>query len=173
MLRHFGLEIGAYSYGECFVPNAFPPGVVLGRYISIGPGVMVFRRNHPMERLSMHPFFYNSKLGVVETDNIPSRPLAIGHDAWIGARVIIAPGCSAIGMGSVIAAGAVVTRDVPDFSVVAGVPARVVRMRFPAEVCERIRASLWWTLSLEQCRRHLDKMTAPLDESHEGIPFSP
>jgi virginiamycin A acetyltransferase len=165
MRRRFGVEIGAYSYGECFEPDAFPAGVVVGRYVSIGPGVLVFRRNHPIERLSTHPFFYNFKLGLVPRDTISSRPLAIGDDSWIGARAIITPGCSRIGLGSVVAAGAVVTRDVPDFAVVGGVPARLMKMRFPSETCERIRLSRWWTLPIDRCRVHLDQMTIPLDHS--------
>src|SRR5438128_8834208 len=59
ILKHFhGVSVGAYSYGSCMVPGAFPAGVTVGRYVSVGPGVQAFRRNHPLERLSMHPFFY-------------------------------------------------------------------------------------------------------------------
>lgn len=57
-----------------------------------------------------------------------SRPITVGNDVWIGRRAMVMPGVS-IGNGSIVAAGAVVTRDVPEFSVVAGVPAKVVKMR--------------------------------------------
>lgn len=170
MSRRFGVEIGAYSYGECFEPNSFPSRVTVGRYVSIGPGVLVFRRDHPLDRLSMHPFFYNSSLGFVAQDNIVSRPLSIGDDAWIGARAIITSGCATIGLGSVVAAGAVVTRDVPDFSVVGGVPARLIKMRFSDETCKKIRASRWWTLPIERCVRNLPQMTTPLDGLQPDIP---
>jgi maltose O-acetyltransferase len=56
-------------------------------------------------------------------------PLEIGYDVWIGTRVIVLPGCKKIGAHSIIGAGAVVTKDVADYSIVAGNPAKVIRMR--------------------------------------------
>src|ERR1017187_4066715 len=129
--RYHGVRVGAYSYGECMVPGSWPAGVRVGRYVSVAPGVRVFLRNHPYDRLSMHPFFYNKKLGWVAEDTITSGTLEIGHDAWIGERVIITPGCRRIGIGAVVGAGAVVTKDVPDFAMVGGNPARLIRYRFP------------------------------------------
>lgn len=61
--------------------------------------------------------------------NLPDTPLEIGEDVWIGARVIVLPGCKRIGAHSIIGAGAVVTHDVPDYAIVAGNPAKTVRMR--------------------------------------------
>lgn len=60
---------------------------------------------------------------------MPDSPLEIGYDVWIGARVIVLPGCTRIGAHSIIGAGAVVTKDVPDYAIVGGNPARVIRMR--------------------------------------------
>src|SRR5262249_22530567 len=120
-----GVEVGAFSYGPCMNPGAFPKGTVVGRYVSVGPGVQVFLRDHPLDRLSLHPFFYNHKLGWVHEDTIPSGTLEIGHDAWIGANAIVTSGCSRIGIGAVVGAASVVTRDVPDFAVVGGNPARL------------------------------------------------
>jgi hypothetical protein len=88
-----GVKVGAYSYGDCLIPGAFPAGVSVGRYVSIASGIRIFLRNHPIDRLSLHPFFYNSQLGWVKTDMITSSTLEIGDDAWIGDRVIITPGC--------------------------------------------------------------------------------
>src|SRR5437899_3350548 len=56
---YHGVRVGAYSYGECMVPGAWPPGVCVGRYVSVAPDVRLFLRNHPYDRLSMHPSFYN------------------------------------------------------------------------------------------------------------------
>ena len=67
----------------------------------------------------------------------------IGHDAWIGHGATIMPGVS-IGIGAVIGAGAVVTKDVAPYEIVGGVPARRIRMRFPANVIERLLSSAWW-----------------------------
>lgn len=163
--RHHGVQVGAYSYGGCFVPEAFPPGVTVGRYVSVAPGVRVFLRNHPMDRLSMHPFFFNSQLGWLPKDSIDTGTLRIGHDSWIGSNATITPGCSSIGIGAVIAAGAVVTRDVPDFAVVGGNPARTLRFRFPDHVCAVILSSQWWERSLSECLKVMpDMMKALPDE---------
>jgi virginiamycin A acetyltransferase len=67
----------------------------------------------------------------------------IGHDVWIGQHAMLARGIT-IGHGAVIAAGAVVTKDVPPYAVVAGVPARIVRIRFADDVVQRLLASCWW-----------------------------
>jgi virginiamycin A acetyltransferase len=161
---YHGVKVGAYSYGTCLIPGAFPSGVTVGRYVSIASGVRVFLRNHPLDRLSTHPFFFNHVLGIVDEDSIVQGSLVIGHDAWIGERAMVMPGCSRIGVGAVIAAGAVVTHDVPDFAIVGGVPARIIRRRFDSATCDRILDSRWWDKSIEQCRPYLSSMTCPLKE---------
>lgn len=171
MKHRLGVSIGTYSYGECFVPGAFPSGVTIGRYVSIGPGVRAFLRNHPMERLSLHPFFYNRQLGFVKEDNISSTLLEIGHDAWIGARAMIMPGCSRIGIGAVVGAGAIVTKDVPDFAIAVGNPAKVIRRRFSDSICEDILRSRWWENSVDVCVKHMPAMTTPLGETTGSHPL--
>jgi acetyltransferase-like isoleucine patch superfamily enzyme len=141
--QHHGVHVGAHSYG-CFDPDRFGPALKIGRYVSIGPGVRVFRRNHPLNRISLHPYFYGTDLGYCREETLPPSMLAIGDDAWIGANAIILPGCSEIGTGAVIGAGAVVTRDVLSFAIVAGNPARFLRFRFPDALRERIARSQWW-----------------------------
>ncbi len=163
MQRYWGIQIGAYSYGGCFEPFTFQTGVTIGRYVSIGPDVRVFRRDHPTNCLSTHPFFYNASLGYIRQDAIPLQSLEIGHDSWIGARVVITPGCKKIGLGGVVGAGAVLTRDVPDFAIVGGVPARLIKMRFNDDVCDKIRVSQWWLLPIRQCLPFLKEMMLPLD----------
>lgn len=164
MANYYGVQIGHYSYGECFVPGAFPAGVKVGRYVSIGPNVRAFLRNHPLDRLSTHPFFYNQKLGFVAEDNIGSGSLEIGHDAWVGSGTMILKGCSKLGIGAAIGAGSIVTKDIPDFAIAVGNPARVIRMRFPPETCRLILASRWWEKPAAECLRHLKEMTASLDQ---------
>src|SRR5579859_2572663 len=161
------VDVGAYSYGDCFTADAFPPGTAIGRYVSIATGIRAFARNHPLSWLSMHPFFFNRYMGFVPDDLVTSGSLTIGADAWIGDRVIITPGCSRIGIGAVIGAGAVVTKDVPDFAVVAGNPARLIKYRFPRDIPDAILASCWWDLPLAKCLLHLREMTKPLDRPSE------
>ena len=148
VLREFhGAEIGRYSYGPILNPGVLPRGSKVGAYCSIGPGLIVYRRNHPLERPSLHPFFYNHQVGFLDRDTIEENadnPLEIGNDVWIGGRVVILPGCRRIGNGAVLAAGAVVARDVAPYTVVGGVPARPLKTRFDDETIAAIERSRWW-----------------------------
>ncbi|WP_417462997.1 CatB-related O-acetyltransferase [Kordiimonas sp.] len=119
------------------------------------------RRDHPIEHMIMHPAFYNHRIGFLEYDtiqNIRDNPLMIGHDVWIGDRVIILSGCKSIGNGAVLAAGSVVTHDVPAYAVMAGVSARKIRMRFDDERISEIEASAWWERSLPDLLKDTDML---------------
>jgi acetyltransferase-like isoleucine patch superfamily enzyme len=170
--EHCGVDVGMYSYGACLTPGALPPGTSVGNYCSLAVQVTVLRRNHPVDRISLHPFFFNRESGVIPHDTIAagtSNPLRIGHDVWIGHDAIITPSCKSIGDSSVVAAGAVVTEDVPPFAIVGGVPARLIRARLPEEFQRIVAETQWWlkplpelekfvphfcrTLSLEQARQ--------------------
>lgn len=151
---YFGVEIGAYTYGPWLAPGALPYGVKVGRFVSVAPRVSVYRRDHPLQRTSLHPFFYNPALGVVSEYKVPATPLHVGHDVWIGEGSIIVSGCQRIGNGAVVAAGAVVTRDVPAYAVVAGVPARVIARRFDESTAAAIDASRWWERPISELSPH-------------------
>jgi acetyltransferase-like isoleucine patch superfamily enzyme len=124
--RAYGVEVESYSYGSLMDPGNSDRGLSIGRYVSIGPNVRRFGAAHPVDRLSMHPYWYNPALRVAEqADDVERTTCRVEHEAWIGANVTILPGCGRIGIGAVIGAGAVVTRDVPDFAVVLGLPGTV------------------------------------------------
>ena len=145
--EYYKVDVGIHSYGPCLWPGRLPPGTRVGNYCSLAGGLIALRRNHTVDRISQHPFFYNSELGLVERgliSEIIDNPLTIGHDVWIGMNVLIMPGCKSIGDGAIIAAGSVVTSDVPPFAVVGGVPAKLIRWRFPATLQELIARSQWW-----------------------------
>ena len=151
--RHHGVGIGRFSYGAILEPGVLPPGSGAGNFCSVGQGLIVRRRDHPADLPSLHPFFYNSRLGYLDGDTIitdAENPLEIGHDVWIGDRVTILSGCAQIGNGAIVAAGAVVTRPVPAYAVVAGVPARVIRYRFDNDVIAALEASRWWERDLAE-----------------------
>jgi virginiamycin A acetyltransferase len=167
LARYHGVTAGAYSYGEGLIPGSFPAGVTIGRYVSIAAGVLILLRNHPLNRLSTHPFFFNRHLGYIEKDAMQFSKLEIGHDAWLGARVILTPGCHRIGTGAVVAAGAVVTKDVPDFAIVGGNPARIIKFRFDQQTIDRVLASRWWERSVKDCAAYMPYMTATIDQSAE------
>ena len=143
--QRFQVEVGLYSYG-CFDRWRVPPRTRIGRYCSFAKTVRVLDANHPFEAISTHPFLYEAKFGLVAEDRINPPWLEIGDDVWIGHNAIIAPGCKAIGRGAIIGAGAVVTRDVPAYTVMAGLPAKPLRSRFDAETIAALEASRWWEL---------------------------
>lgn len=153
--RYYGLEVGMHSYGDPIWPGGLPEGTRIGNYCSLAAGIAVFRRNHPINRMSQHPFFYNAATGMLNGDTIQAvrdNPLVIEDDVWIGANVIITPGCRIIGLGAVVAAGSVVTKDVPPFAVVGGNPARRIRDRFPEDIQQVLRESRWWEHSIEDLK---------------------
>jgi hypothetical protein len=161
------VHLGDYTYGAVIRPGTFDAGTVIGTFTSFAIGLQILRRNHPIGRVSLHPLWFNPILGLVPRDTIPNdggAPLTIGSDVWIGMNVIICPGCRNIGNGAIIGAGAVVTRDVPAYTIVAGNPARPIRKRFTPEVEAAVAASNWWRLPLSELVRRLDLFTTDLTE---------
>lgn len=167
MRAYYGVDIGLYSYGPCLWPGHLPAGTRVGNYCSLAAGLQVLRRNHPIDRLSQHPAFFNSAVGLLDHDTVPStsaNPLIIGHDVWIGQDVLVTPSCRRIGDGAVVAARSVVTRDVPPLAIVAGVPARIIRWRFAEHVRVAWLESQWWLRPLDELGDSLPQFMSPLDQ---------
>jgi hypothetical protein len=146
--QYYQVEVGQYSYGPILKPGLLPRGSKVGRYCSVGSQLIVRRRDHPIERPFLHPYFYNSALGLLTRDSIQydaENPLEIGNDVWIGDRVTILSGCKSVGNGAVLAAGAVITKDVPAYAIMGGTPAKVIRQRFEPEKIAQLEDSQWWT----------------------------
>lgn len=130
LAQRCGVTVGSYSYGSLLDPGMSDRGLTIGRYVSIGPNVRRFGAAHPVSRLSMHPFWYNPALRIVgRSGDVDRAECVIEHESWIGANVTILPACRRIGIGAVIGAGTVVTKDVPDFAIVVGNPGRVMQER--------------------------------------------
>lgn len=159
---HWGVDVGLYTLGGCFRPYQFGRNTTIGRYSSIAVTAFAATDNHPMEWRSTHGFFFNPVLGVV-SEKWHHQPLRIGNDVWMGHNSVIMPGVSEVGDGAVIAAGAVVNKDIPPYAVVVGNPGRVVRFRFDPATIERLLAETWWEEDLAQVRTHLSDFTRPLD----------
>lgn len=164
----FGVEVGLYSYG-CFDRWRFPARTRIGRYCSFAKSARVLDANHPMDALTTHPYLYDPGHGVVDKNPLDPEWLVIEDDVWVSHNATITPGCKRVGRGAVIAAGAVVTKDVPPYAVVAGVPATIVRYRFAPETQAALEASRWWELDkaalADLARRLPDTVNKPTAEN--------
>jgi acetyltransferase-like isoleucine patch superfamily enzyme len=164
---HGKCRIGRFTYFnyDCEISDTD-----FGRYCSVGQRSTINPGEHPTNWLSTHPFVgdpsgvscgmagepaYAAIAGAALSAPRPTRRVTIGHDVWLGANTVVLSGVS-IGDGAVIAAGAVVSRDVAPFAVVGGVPARVLRYRFPADMIRRLVELRWWDYDLGAVRDVID-----------------
>ena len=150
-----GSEIGKYTYIN--VGSVIYGGVSLGRYCSVGRSVEIGAAHHPVDYLSTHPFQVARSLFMKDPDYASverkawrfHRKTHIGHDVWIGAKACIMSGVT-IGSGAVIGAGAVVTKDVEPYSIIGGVPAKLIKKRFPDEVIAELLEVEWWDIPMSK-----------------------
>jgi chloramphenicol O-acetyltransferase type B len=139
------VRVGAYSY---FARQAFLNDVTLGAFASIGPQCLLGTGEHPTHLVSTAPVFYSTRrqsgASFTTQDHFTERrPITLGHDVWIGAKVFVRDGVT-IGDGAIVAAGAVVTKDIPPYAIAGGVPAKIIRLRFPEAIIARLLALQWW-----------------------------
>jgi phosphonate metabolism protein (transferase hexapeptide repeat family) len=139
--------LGDYSYCDRYADIA---NADIGKMANIAAFSRIGATDHPLEKASLHHFHYRSAdyWDDAEPDHAwfahrRARRATIGHETWIGAHAQVRPEVT-MGVGSVAASGAVVTRDVASFWIVAGVPARPLRRRFPDAVCDGLLALAWW-----------------------------
>jgi virginiamycin A acetyltransferase len=163
-----GVSLGRYSYvGR----NSIVAYTTIGRYCSIAHDCQINNfRNHPTTWLSTHPFQYdaeNFEFFANYADfhkrtffgDVGQGLIRIGSDVWIGAEVGIFGGVT-IGVGSIIGARALVTKDLSVYSIAQGSPAKVVRKRFDESIMNRLLASRWWDLNPR------DLYSLPFDDVH-------
>lgn len=137
-------NMGSFSYSHSTLPNY----TTVGRYTSIAKGMQVFGSKHTVEKLTTSPItqssIFNVNNGKILTDHIEEESkLDIGNDVWIGQNVTLKPGIT-IGDGAVIAANSVVTKDVPSYAIVGGIPATLIRYRFTDDIVRRLTNIKWW-----------------------------
>jgi acetyltransferase-like isoleucine patch superfamily enzyme len=170
---------GAFSY---ISPHCEIHWTTLGRYCSIGDHVMVLT-DHPLGGLTTHPFAYEAVFpspfdGPPVHSFEKLRRTTIGNDVWIGSGAKFKTGVT-IGDGAIVAAGAVVTKDVPPYAVVGGVPAKLIRYRFDQATIERLLRLQWWRynllgrpIDLTNPERAMDQIEAAVGEG-QLQPYEP
>lgn len=155
-----GTEIGAFT--AIWKGSSLKNVTRIGRFCSIAQDSFIWNSNHPTKTLSTNSLLYGvdtqwisgyfdlekNKSWISENARIinhmhENSELIIGNDVWIGAKVNILPGVK-IGDGAVIGANSVVTKNVPPYSIVAGNPARIIRLRFPETIIEKLLQTQWW-----------------------------
>lgn len=158
------------GYSSYISDRSFVKNTVIGRFTCISTDVMTVAGNHPInEFASIHPAFSSTKTQggksfvarnkFDEFDYIDKNKkisVKIGNDVWIGARVTILEKI-AIGDGAVIAAGAVVTKDVPPYAIVGGVPARIIKYRYDDETIAKLLKLKWWNKSMSWLKKHAEQ----------------
>jgi phosphonate metabolism protein (transferase hexapeptide repeat family) len=140
-------ELGDYSYvmQDCAIWCAR-----IGKFANIAASVRINATNHPTWRATLHHFTYRAGdyfEGAADEEEFfewrRSQQVTIGHDVWIGHGATILPGVN-IGNGAVVGAGAVVSRDVAPYTIVGGIPARLIRRRFTPDIGQRMDRLAWW-----------------------------
>lgn len=159
------IRIGTGTYGAPRIrwwgENA---NLSIGKYCSIAEGVEIFLGgNHRTDWVTTYPFSLSRAWP--EARGMLGHPatrgdVRIGNDVWLGAGCVVLSGVT-IGHGAVVGCRAVVSRDIPDYAIVAGNPATVVRMRFRPEVVSQLLASAWWDEPKAVLRTHVRSMLSP------------
>lgn len=135
----------------------------MGKYCSISWDVTIGAINHPYNTISTHAFPYVKRIGFVKEDNQNHKKTLIGNDVWVGCNSVILSGVK-VGDGAIIGAGSVVTKDVPDYAIVVGVPAKIIKYRFKEEIRNKLKEIEWWNLPYQTIKSNIQIFQRPLDD---------
>ena len=137
----------------------------IGSFCSIGNHVKIGGGEHPYSWVSTSPVFYKGRDSVKakfsEFDRDEIRTTFIGNDVWIGQNSLIKQGIN-IGHGAIIGMGSVVTKDVEPYSIVAGVPAKKIKLRFSEDLISKLIKSKWWDLKEDELNKAAENIKNPI-----------
>lgn len=149
------VEIGKYTtiVGPNSHINNYINEIKIGNFCSIAPGVIIQEYNHHIDKLSTY-YINKNILKLGSRNDVTSKgKITIGHDVWIGSNSIILSGV-AIGNGAIIGANSVVTKDIPEFSIYGGNPAKFIKKRFSEDVISYINNLQWWYWDAEKIKKN-------------------
>lgn len=159
LIRNTILGIGSYTGTNTVIKNT-----VIGKYTSISWNVSIGGGNHPYSHVSMYTdYWYRRTFGIDTEPQIELRNTVIGNDVWIAAGANVLGGVS-VGNGSVIGAGCVVVKDIEPYSIVAGVPGRIIKKRFDDETIELLESIKWWNWTEEKILSNIELLKKPPDK---------
>lgn len=166
--KYYDIEIG---YGTISFTDLtrIAKGTTIGNYCTISENTRIFNANHPQKCFTTHALLYNPIFGCSREDVLPRTRLVIGHDVWTGYNSIILPSVNSVGNGAIIAAGAVVTKNVEKYAIVGRNPAEFIAHRFTPDVIEKLEESKWWLLSKEELIKNREKYEKIVNFSIEDL----
>jgi acetyltransferase-like isoleucine patch superfamily enzyme len=139
----------------------------IGKYCAISWDTTINVISHPYNNLTISAFPYVPYVGNFVTERKQSyQQVTIKNDVWIGANSVIMPGVT-IGNGAIIGDSAVVTKDVPDYAIVAGVPAKIIKYRFEQDIIDKLLELKWWDLDPKLIKQHIELWYGEFD--HEAL----
>lgn len=155
------VKVGKETYGAVRILNwGINQKLIIGNYCSIAQEVMfILNADHFINHLSTFPF--KAKILSGEVEGVSKGDIVVDDDVWIGYRATIMSGVH-IGQGAVVAAGAVVTKDVPPYAIVGGVPARILKYRFPEDIRNELIKVDFSKLSRQDICEHIDELYTPV-----------
>jgi len=160
------VTIGRYSslWGPDTAVFSLIHPVEIGSFCSVARNVLIQEYNHDMTRPTSYFISQNIFGEGVEQDISSKGPIRIGHDVWIGAGAVLLSGVS-IGNGAVIGANAVVTKNFPPYSILGGVPAKLIGFRFQEKERHELEQSGWWNWSIEKIRKNRSFFLNPVESN--------
>jgi virginiamycin A acetyltransferase len=170
LVRQPNIEVGDYTYydhperalhfeRDAVLYGFGPERLIIGKFCALAAGVrfLMGGANHADQGPSTYPFGIFGAPWDHTMDLVLSAPCrgdtTVGHDVWLGYQALVLPGVT-IGHGAVVAAGSLVSADVPPYAIVAGNPARVVRRRYDGEDLQRLLRAAWWDWPIEAVSEH-------------------
>ena len=155
-VKIFNSTIDSFSY---IGPKSEVICADIGKFCSIAQSCAIGLASHSIKNISTSPIFTEEKNGTgytwtKQTTFTQNNRVTIGNDVWIGTKVIVMGGVK-IGNGAIIGAGSIVTKDIPDYAIAVGIPAKVIKYRFDRLVIEKLIELQWWNLPEKKINEYI------------------